>query len=408
MKMSHIEEAKLHAYLDGACAERELERIEAHLASCGECQARLAAAIAASRLASDLLAEIEPQPVHAPPWREIEERAAARTRSAPSRNWVRPSLAWAAMIAIAFGVGWLSNTYYSRAPERLFTGSRQAQAPVAVADALEEQRFDQAPAEELPEAEAGERSGEITTPETKVEEQDLDQLRTKSADERLAAEPQPGRTELADEGVAREADREGALGAVARKRVQEAEPIAEKAAEDVVAATPPAVAGVEANRVDPESRARRDAPADQARPESEPLADFAARRIVLPSETGETSAFFSVQPEDAALWLDAELRRLPDLQLRRVEVGPGSAVQGGLPGLPAVKLVYEDAAGHELILIQQRVADATLEFEEAEPVLTVDPDGPLAYRWLDGRGYRLILIAEVSSDSLRALAERVR
>jgi hypothetical protein len=71
-------------------------------------------------------------------------------------------------------------------------------------------------------------------------------------------------------------------------------------------------------------------------------------------------------------------------------------------------LVYEDAAGHEFILIQQRVADSTLEFEEAEPVLTVDPDGPLAYRWLDGRGYRLILIAEVSSDSLRALAERVR
>jgi anti-sigma factor RsiW len=407
MKMSHIEEAKLHAYLDGACAERELERIEAHLASCGECQARLAAAIADSRLTSDLLAEIEPQPVHAPPWREIEERAADRTRSAPSRSWVRPSLAWAAMIAIAFGVGWLSNTYYSRAPERLFTGSRQAQAPVAAADALEEERFDQAPVEELAEAGAGERSGKIKTPETKVEEQDLDQLRRKSADERLAAEPQPGRTELT-EGVAREADREGVLGPVERKRVQEAEPIAEKAAEDVVAATPPGVAGVQANRVDPESRARRDAPADQARPETEPLADFAAQRTVLPSDTGETAVFFSVQPEDAALWLDAELRRLPDLQLRRVQVGPGSAVQGGLPGLPAVKLFYEDAAGHELILIQQRVADVTLEFEEAAPVLTVDPDGQQAYRWLDGRGYRLILIAEVSSDSLRALAERVR
>ncbi|UCG75214.1 MAG: zf-HC2 domain-containing protein [Gemmatimonadota bacterium] len=405
--MSHIEEAKLHAYLDGACAERELERIEAHLASCGECQAQLAAAVAASRIASDLLAEIEPQPVHAPPWREIEERAATRSRSAPSRSWVRPSLAWAAMIAIAFGVGWLSNTYYTRAPERLFTGSRQAEAPVAAADALEQERFEQAPAEELPGAAAGQRSAETTTPETQAEIQDLDRLRMKSADERLAAELQPGRTELA-EGAARETDREGVLGAVARKRVQEAEPVAEKAAEDVVAATPPTVAGVEANRAEPELRVRRDAPADQARPETEPLADFAAQRSVLQSEAGETAAFFSVQPEDAALWLDAELRRLPDLQLRRVEVGPGSAVQGGLPGLPAVKLVYEDAAGHEYILVQQRVADATLEFEEAEPVLTVDPDGQLAYRWLDGRGYRLILIADVSSDSLRALAERVR
>jgi anti-sigma factor RsiW len=407
MKMSHIEEAKLHAYLDGACAERELDQIEGHLASCGECQARLAAAIAASRMASDLLAEIEPGSVQAPPWREIEERAAARTRSAPGRNWVRPSLAWAAMIAIAFGVGWLSNTYYSQAPERLFTGSRQAQAPVAAADALEEERFEQVPAEAQSEAGAGQRSGEVVTPETKIEVQELDQSRAKSADERLATEPQPGRGELT-EGVAREADREGVLGAVARKRVQEADAIAEKAAENVAAAPPPAVAGVEANQEDPERRARRDAPADQAKPETEPLADFAAQRSVLQAEAGETAAFFSVQPEDAALWLDAELRRLPDLQLRRVEVGPGSAVQGGLPGLPAVKLVYEDAAGHEFILIQQRVADSTLEFEEAEPVLTVDPDGPLAYRWLDGRGYRLILIAEVSSDSLRALAERVR
>ncbi len=403
--MSHIEEAKLHAYLDGACAERELERIEAHLASCGECQARLAAAIAASRMASNLLAEIEPQPVHAPPWREIEERAAARTRSAPGRNWVKPSLAWAAMIAIAFGVGWLSNTYYSQAPERLFTGSRQAQAPVAAADALEEDRFDQSPAEAQPEAEAGQRSAEtseVTTPETKLEEQELDQPRLKSADERLAAEPQPGRAVLT-EGIARDADREGVLGA-AQKQVQEADPIVE----DVAARPPPAVAGVEANREEPERRARRDAPAEEARLQNEPLADFAAQRSVLRAETSETAVFFSVQPEDAALWLDAELRRLPDLQLRRVEVGPGSAVQGGLPGLPAIKLVYEDAAGHEFILIQQRLADATLEFEEADPVLTVDPDGPPAYRWLDGRGYRLILIAEVSSDSLRALAERVR
>ena len=124
-----------------------------------------------------------------------------------------------------------------------------------------------------------------------------------------------------------------------------------------------------------------------------------------PDEAGPN--FFAVQPEHAAVWLNGQLRTLPDLQLERVEVGPGSAVPGALPGLPAVRLVYEDAAGHTVTLIQQRVVDSPAD-AEALPVLSVDPSGAAAYRWVDARGYHLILAGNVGSDSLRALAERVR
>jgi hypothetical protein len=46
--------------------------------------------------------------------------------------------------------------------------------------------------------------------------------------------------------------------------------------------------------------------------------------------------------------------------------------------------------------------------EDSDPTLIVDPAGLNAYRWHDDRGYRLMLLGEVSGDSLRALADRVR
>ena len=120
------------------------------------------------------------------------------------------------------------------------------------------------------------------------------------------------------------------------------------------------------------------------------------------------AGFVSVQPEDAAAWLNGELRTLPDLELMRVEVGPGSSVAGARPDLPAVRLSYEDAAGHPIILIQQRFGDPRPETDLSQPVLTIDPTGQASYRWTDDRGYQFILVGRISSDSLQALAERVR
>jgi anti-sigma factor RsiW len=106
--------------------------------------------------------------------------------------------------------------------------------------------------------------------------------------------------------------------------------------------------------------------------------------------------------------LGGPLRELPGLQLMSVEVGPGGVVAGSLGGRPVARLSYADAAGHVLVLTQQRLGDAQVTTEDRAGTLVVDPSGMRAYRWNDDHGYRLILMGTVSSDSLRSLAESVR
>ncbi len=402
--MSHIEEGRLHAYLDGECAEREIEQIETHLAICEECQERLEAATAASRTASDLLAEVEPGTLSAPSWRELEARAAARVRSTARRTWVKPSLAWAAMIAIAFGIGWFSNTYWSGSRYAPISGFRPAESPSMAADAVEADAVEE---EQLPQAPTQIQAGEEREAERDVSNERVlyDDLRLKAASE---VKSQPGRGAAAEGGIETVSQEEAVA---ARRRSQPTEDLARSVAAEVATRPPaepsPAVAGVEARRELAEPRERQDLPADRALPEAETIDALAAQKSVLLAEADEAAPnFFAVQPEHAAVWLNGELRTLPDLELERVEVGPGNAVPGALPGLPAVRLVYEDAAGHTVTLIQQRVVDWAADAEA--PVLSVDPSGTAAYRWVDARGYHLILMGNVSSDSLRALAERVR
>jgi hypothetical protein len=116
----------------------------------------------------------------------------------------------------------------------------------------------------------------------------------------------------------------------------------------------------------------------------------------------------ATDPEDAASRIGGELRTLPDLELQRVEVVPGSGVEGGLDHLPAVRMIYLDAAGHEIVLVQQLMSAGDRAAVPAEPTLVVEPSGLRSYRWRDSEGYLLFLQGEVSSDSLRALADLVR
>ena len=379
--MSHVDDGRLHAFLDGECGERERQRIEQHLAACDVCRERLEEAKALERRASELMATLEPDPVHAPSWREIEERAAARARARPHRYWLRPSLASAAVIAIAFGLGWLSRSYVPGAPNLARPAERNAEM---TADAPSEQPLaqDERPAEAEQEAPAARR--------------------VESPAEAAAPEPAAAQNREPASGLAAEAD-EADQKAAGRSREELAEP----------AAQPPALATKLENEARDASELGRAAEfADQALPAADAIGGAEARKSAYRTVAGDEAAperFISVEPEAAAVWLGAELRTLPDLQLERVQVGPGSTAQaGGVAGLPAVRLVYEDAAGHEIVLIQQRVSDPQASGADAGPALIIDPSGTRAYRWHDARGYLLTLIGEISSDSLRALAERVR
>ncbi|UCF18568.1 MAG: zf-HC2 domain-containing protein [Gemmatimonadota bacterium] len=391
--MSHIDEGSLHAYLDGAATERERQEIAAHVAGCVECRKRLDRAASLSSRAAELLAELEPRSAQPPSWREIEERASARGGGAARRRLVRPSIAWAASIALAFGVGWLSSSYWAQLPAGPDALSPNNESRITGQDANEAQLQVRTSSEE-------------------------DAVRTSAA--RPATEPEPPAVAASRGGATEGAPPPAAapleVSVPRRERAGElddarAEPIvlpalAEQAATDRVAAAPAKARADEPALEREAALEKREQPAvrpEQVRiPIAEMLAQYEEPRDG--AEEGAGTKFFAVQPEDAAVWLGSQLRTLPELHLKRVELGPGSAIPGGRAGLPAVKLIYADAAGSEIVLIQQLLGSAA---PDEAPELSAATSAANSYRWTDGR-YLLILQGSISADSLRALADRVR
>ena len=114
--MPHVDDGRLHAFLDGALlggAEARKE-VEDHLHVCADCRALLEAARADREGAGEILSFLRPMEVEAPPLEEL----LARRREAPgpgtgSEDARRPSgprfpLAWAATVVLAIGGGWIA------------------------------------------------------------------------------------------------------------------------------------------------------------------------------------------------------------------------------------------------------------------------------------------------------------
>jgi hypothetical protein len=97
--MSHPDEGTMQMLLDGELDSDQRARIESHIRSCASCAARLAEARAfleeADRLVEVLAVPEQP----------------ARRRGSPRRRTVMRTLAWAASIVLAVGVG-----YWGRGP----------------------------------------------------------------------------------------------------------------------------------------------------------------------------------------------------------------------------------------------------------------------------------------------------
>jgi len=99
--MSHVDDGTLHAYLDGELTPVESERLDAHLAACEACRARLEEERALIERASKLLSRAVPATPEraAPPLHQLRR---------PRVAWrLRIPLAWAATVVMAVGIGWL-------------------------------------------------------------------------------------------------------------------------------------------------------------------------------------------------------------------------------------------------------------------------------------------------------------
>lgn len=395
--MSHVSDGALHAYLDGESSEAQREEIERHLADCAACRERLEEATALGEGASELLAELEPVGVRAPSWREIEERAEARRAAPPRRSWARIGLAWAASIAIAFGVGWFSQLQMESPRGGALTG-RRMEAPAAAVE----------PSREM----AARIRGQVSSVES---DRPMAEAKAEMPEAVPTTTPAAGAGEVAGATRAseqvRQAETEQMLAAdedlpVSRDTTQLARKTVERSDDAAVGREAPAAAPEEVDRV-AELREATDAAAfDRAR------RDFRAQNIAAAEGLADTpnlaatgSGFVSISEEAAPRWLGVQLLMLPDLERVRVEAGPAAVLESGLAGRVAIRQVYRTDSGDELVLTQQWTGD--LKPEETEPTLVVEPSGLKSYHWTRP-GYRLALEGPVSADSLRALAERVR
>lgn len=130
--MQHLDEGTLQAWLDrdrSGLDAAAREKIEGHLATCGECRARLQNLEEVDERAASILSSTEPVDQSIPDFEEVVERS---RRSRPGGGKPRRSpwltTAWAASLVGAIAAGWMTN--------ELYDGEAPPGAPSAVPDEM--------------------------------------------------------------------------------------------------------------------------------------------------------------------------------------------------------------------------------------------------------------------------------
>ena len=405
--MWHVDEGTINAYLDGelggrgggsgergaddqGAGSREREagtigEIEAHLASCAECQAVLEEVRRVRERAGEILAASSPADLVAPPFDQIRARAQARTTESRVLQLSRiKRLAWAATVVLAVAVGW-----YARGT--VFPGSNEpmdAPQPATVASQMEDRERSEEPG-----TETGLREAEEGTPTALAAELDRG---VELADRDLAGRAAAPETEKAAAMPPAEA------AVPSRAQV---EPDAEVKLEQLVD-----VSGARRGRLDTTDRLAAEAPqvVVQQVAADEPAAPVGG--IAL----GEALMF-----EDS-LWVAAS------------EADARDALGGDVPivpDLPVIGYWISLMRGRDVVRVRQQLADEdVLELIVSRAVSDVragvalrgvvaapaaneaqaaakDSLTAVAVR----RGvFRIVLRGPVSADSLRVLGEKVR
>lgn len=120
--MPHVDEGRLHAYLDGALHAEdpgEARAVERHVEDCADCRALLEEARQIRDEATALLgAAAPPRVASPPPWEEVLHRAGAAEPRPRGIAWLPAGqrLAWAASLVIALGVGWWAHAALGAGP----------------------------------------------------------------------------------------------------------------------------------------------------------------------------------------------------------------------------------------------------------------------------------------------------
>jgi anti-sigma factor RsiW len=444
-EMSHVDDGRLNALLDGELGAEEAAAVEAHIAACPECARRLAEARRFLTEASDLLGALELPGTAAatqPPERSVPKTAReiavdldGSTQRSPAirpnlvgetsrRGFGRPParrrldftrLAWAATVILAIGVGFLANEVrHSR--ERIAFGEGAAGRPLALQGTP--------PAAAANEEAASVPEGAGTAPRSAA--------RREATPQQGSAAPSAPRAT----GAQRSAPiTHGRRPAAPQAAVPPAADLARKETPALQgkllaanapsgqagAARPPARAakGLAAGGVAAtESLAAPAVVAEASAPA--PAADRARAAAARAAPTGEPAAGFRpADLEEAVARLGGTIRLIDGMRIEQVEVAPGSSVPGAARDLYVVRISYVDDEGRHVVLDQQRLGQPTdtslaerrqedIGMQYGDTVISELPGGQVRVRWVDQGRFWLSLTATLPSDTARALVARVR
>lgn len=439
--MSHVDDGQLNALLDGELDGAEAAAVQTHISGCTECTRRLEEAKRFLAQAADLLGALEvPRQVAVPAAqsrlvsktaREVALEVDGATQQSPAigaappeRLWRRgprgqqerhgfdyTSLAWAATIVLAIGVGFLANEVrHARSriePGEGSTASRgtaRGSAP-AGAPAAEKVTAGSRARESVPATVGGVRAassrGSHGPPAAKAPPgAGVTQLAGRSA------------TGLGHKRLDAPAQRVVSLRAAPARPTEVADAV--QAAPTAAAAPAPAVGNVSEARPLQAAAGLEGAGAPSA------AGGAAPRGAVGSRPAGSRDAIHRASLEEAVARLQGTIRLIDGMRSDHVEIVPGRQVPGADSGREVVRVVYGDPA-HALVLDQQRIGDQGHALAEgraaqrpdvgaavSDTLLTTAPDGQRRLRWLERGGRWLSLTGRVPADSLRRLAERVR
>lgn len=439
--MSHIDDGKLNALLDGELESAEAVAVQAHITGCPECAKRLDEAKRFLAEAADLLGALEvPKQVTVP---EAQPRRVTKTAKEvaldvdgathqspaigadpPERLWRHgprgqqerhgfdyTSLAWAATIVLAIGVGYLANEV-RHAREGLGSGEGIAASRGTTPASTP----------------AGAPAAEKGAPGSRARESGAGTVgggRAASSQEShgppaAKAPPGAGGSQIAGRSATGLGHKrlDAPAQRVAGGRATPARP---REVADVVTAAPKAAgAPVQALRNAPEARRPQPAAGVEGAGALSAGGGAAPRGAVAALPATSRDTFHRASLEEAVARLQGTIRLIDGMRSDHVEIGSGRQVPGADSGREVVRVVYGEA-GRELVLDQQRLpgsVGAPAEERAAhrpgagmgpgDTLLTTAPDGRRRLRWRERGGFWLSLTGRVPADSLRRLAGRVR
>jgi hypothetical protein len=369
--MSHLDEGRIHALLDGELDAVERRAAEEHLATCPDCRLALDEARGFSAEADRIVGSLIPEPAPV----AVAPAVSSRPRIAGYR-W----LAWAATIVIAVGLGYSGSALRQRATE----GNANAVTQSAAGP------------------EAKEAQPPAVAPTSNPQDHPVDRAdaggdRRKQANE---AEPSPL--------------------IAAEKR---AEPAGQVSSQQAPIAAAGAVSRDEALSAKTGSSDSLDRKLNDKDEALEPPGRL--REVPMPKPRTIDSelnieGFRPISLEDAVRVLGGSVQLIDGLDPVRVLAGPSSPLLGADPSHEMVRVVYLDPPGRELWLDQQRSlvsSDATqAQGLTGAPAPLMIGDtlvgkaelGQSSLQWVSQGQFRLALTGYLSGDSLRALARHVR